>query len=391
MITTSEAADRFFPAKAKDKSARTEIAISTEARIKSAFFIMRTLMAHFHEKNRILIFPAAVFLLVFIISQTGCGKRTDLPVSGQDFCFDTVCTVTVYDIETGGHDEAEKLIDEVFERCVTYEKLLSRTKEGSDVYRINHAGGEGVICDDITVDLIETAIRYCALSGGDFDISVGGLTKQWDFRSDEPDVPSDENIKEAVKHVGFDNIVVSGNEVRLRDPLCEIDLGAVAKGYIADRLTEFMEQRGVKSAVISLGGNIVCIGEKKDGRESGRFRIGIETPYSDQRKISGVVAMSDETAVTSGVYERFFEKDGKMYHHILDPKTGYPADTDLLSVTVISGKGRSADCDALATICVLKGADEGKRFLKGMTGYEGFFIDKNGVQYATDGFILEER
>lgn len=348
-------------------------------------------MAHLQKKNRILKFAAAFLPAVFIIPQTGCVSGNGLPVSGQDFFFDTVCSVTIYDIENGGYEEAEKVIDDVFSECGRYEGLLSGTREGSDIRNINQAEGKSVRCDDITIDLIRKGIDYSKLSGGAFDITAGSLTSLWDFKSDEPKVPAKEDISEAVKHIGCDRILISGNEVTLTDRLTQIDTGGIAKGYIADRLTAYMEERGVKSAVISLGGNIVCIGEKKTGTGTEKFKIGIETPYSDMKKISGVIKMSDGTAVTSGVYERYFEKDGRKYHHILDLKTGCPKMSDLLSVTVISEKGRSADCDALATICILKGLEDGKKLIESMEGYEGLFIDADGKQHATAGFEYEPR
>lgn len=391
VMTTAEAGELFLSAILNPRRTGTQIRRSTAARMISAFLIMRNFMAHLREKNRILRFFTALSLTVFIIPQTGCGTGKDLPVSGQDFCFDTVCGVTIYDMESGGKDEAEKVIDDVFSECGRYEGLLSRTREGSDIWNINHADGKAVKCADETVDVIKKGIEYSVMSDGVFDITVGSLTGLWDFKSDEPEVPAKEDIKEAVSHIGYENIEIRENEVALRDPAAVIDLGGIAKGYVADRLTQYMEERGVKSAVISLGGNIVCIGEKRTGTEAGKFRIGIETPYSDMKKISGVTEMSDGTAVTSGVYERYFEADGKKYHHILDPKTGYPAESDLLSVTVTAEKDRSADCDALATICILEGLDKGKELLEGMEGYEGLFIDKDGRQYATQGFDYESR
>ncbi len=391
VMTTAEPMVLLLSAILKPKRTGTQIMMSTAARMISAFLIMRKFMAHLHVKNRILRFFTAVIVSVFIIPQTACGTGRELPVSGQDFCFDTVCSVTIYDMETGGSEEAQKLIDDVFSECDRYESLLSRTREGSDIRNINSAEGESVKCDDVTIDVIKKGIEYCAMSDGAFDITVGSLSKLWDFKSEKPEVPAEEDIKEAVSHIGYDNIEIHGNEVTLKDPLCEIDLGAIAKGYIADRLTSYMEKRGVRSAVISLGGNIVCIGEKRTGTDTEKFRIGIETPYSDMKKISGVTEMSDGTAVTSGVYERYFEADGKKYHHILDPETGYPAETDLLSVTVISKKGRSSDCDALATICILEGLEEGKKLVESIQGYEGLFIDNDGEQYATSGFFYERR
>lgn len=293
-------------------------------------------------------------------------------------------------MEKGGAKEAGEAIDGAFLQCIRYENLLSRTKEGSDIYNINHAEGEAVVCDPVTIELLKKGIEYSALSGGDFDITVGGVTKLWDFKSDRPSVPSREEAGEAAGNIGYEYISISGNAVSIQRKGCEIDLGAIAKGYIADALTRFLSERGVKSAVIDLGGNIVCIGKKREGFFEKKFRIGIEMPYSDRSDIVGVAELSDGTAVTSGVYERYFEAGGKKYHHILDPRTGYPADTDLLSVTVVSEKGRSCDCDALATICILKGLDEGKKLIEGLQGYEGLFLDRDGKQYSTSGFDYEK-
>ena len=293
-------------------------------------------------------------------------------------------------MDAGGSKEAKAVIDEAFRQCAMYEGMLSRTREGSDIYNINHADGKPVACDPVTVDLLQKGMEYSALSGGAFDITVGGLAELWDFKSDDPSVPPEKVLKEAAAHTGSEHVEISKNSVRIREPGCRIDLGAIAKGYIADRLTELFEDRGVSSAVIDLGGNIVCVGKKKEGFFEKKFRIGIETPYSDRTDITGVAELSDETAVTSGVYERYFEAGGRKYHHILDPKTGYPAETDLLSVTVVAGTGKSCDCDALATICILKGLDEGKKLIEGMQGYEGLFLDREGKHHTTAGFDYEK-
>ena len=176
----------------------------------------------------------------------------------------------------------------------------------------------------------------------------------------------------------------------ISDPETHLDLGGIAKGFIADKVGEKLEESGVTSAVISLGGNIVCIGKKPAGKEFKPFRVGIEKPYSEQSEIVGTVECCDETVVTSGVYQRYFEKDGVRYHHILDPATGYPAQSDIVGVTLRAPKGRSADCDALATILLIMGEKEGLKAAEETEGIEAFFITADGRYVSTEGMGFKE-
>ena len=171
----------------------------------------------------------------------------------------------------------------------------------------------------------------------------------------------------------------------LTDPDTHLDLGGIAKGYIADRLCEQLRIDGVTSGIISLGGNIACIGSKGSGSKASPFRVGIEKPYSNQTQIVGVVEASDETVVTSGVYQRYFEKDGTKYHHILDATTGLPARSDIVGVTLKAADGKSADCDALATILLIMGEERAMKMLEEMDGFEAFFILEDGTYASTDG------
>jgi len=323
----------------------------------------------------------------------------DFPVSRQSFCFDTVCEISVYET-AGDMDEKEtgKLIDEAFKLCGEYEDLFSRTRKGSDIYRINHAEGERVYCDKRTLEVIKKGIYFGEISEGRFDISIGRLTELWDFHADDPVLPAEEEIREALAHMDYRKIELSeegkedgepsedkkqaekpdrGGWVRLSDPQMMLDLGGLAKGYAADRVYDFLKERGVKSAVINLGGNVECLGEKPAEGGGLPFKIGIETPYSDRSEISETLELRDETAVTSGVYERFFEAGGKKYHHILDPSTGYPCETDLLSATIVSESGNSCDADALSTICLMLGKEGAEEFLRNLKGFEGHFIESH--------------
>ena len=176
--------------------------------------------------------------------------------------------------------------------------------------------------------------------------------------------------------------------MQLKDSEMELDLGGIAKGYIADKVTEFLCENGVTSGVIDLGGNIVAIGGKAGALvnaegEAREFKVGIKDPLSESGDIIGTVPAKDKTIVTSGTYERYFEEDGIKYHHILDSKTGYPADTNILSVTIIADKGCSADCDALSTGCLALGLDAGRKLIEKTDGAEAIFVDADGEIYTT--------
>ena len=333
---------------------------------------------------------AAVSAVFLIITQSGCSSKTPEPVSKQSFYFDTVCSISVYDMEEMSKEGAQSAIDEAFKLCSNYESLLSRTKEGSDIYKLNHAGGKPVECDPQTVEVIRKGLYYSEMSGGAFDITIGRVTDLWDFHAEDPQVPVDEELKKAVSTVNWKNVSIEGCTVMMSDPETHLDLGGIAKGFIADKVGEKLEESGVTSAVISLGGNIVCIGEKPVGKEYKPFRVGIEKPYSEQSEIVGAVDCKDETVVTSGVYQRYFEKDGVRYHHILDPATGYPAQSDIVGVTLRAPKGRSADCDALATVLLIMGEEKGLKAAEETEGIEAFFITADGRHLSTEGMGFTE-
>ena len=318
-----------------------------------------------------------MLLVSLIITQTACGSEAE-PVSKDNYFLDTTCNISVY--ESGG--DAEEAIDKAYKLCAKLEKALSKTVEVSDVSKINSANGEWVEVSDHTLKLLNAGIKYSEFSNGAFDITVGGITSQWDFHAEEPKLPAEDKLGEAVKHIGYENIEINGTKVRLLDPETKIDLGGIAKGYIADKITESLEEGGVTSAIVNLGGNIVCIGSKpgEDG-----FTIGVEAPFSDRTEIVGSVLAADKTLVTSGVYERMFEIDGKIYHHILSTETGWPVKSDLDSVTLIADKGHSVDCDALSTTCLIKGYKEAKKIIDAEDGIEAVFVLSNGDIKTTEG------
>ncbi len=292
------------------------------------------------------IVAAAAFLL----------PKNNKDYSKEGFYFDTYISVKVYSAKDS------KKLDECLKLCDRYEKLFSRTLEGSDVYRINNSGGNPVEVDPETYYLIKRALEFCEETNGKADITVAPLIDEWGFSDktySKTDKPDDETIKKSVENIDFRNVELSkNNTVTLKNPEAKIDLGFIAKGYIADKLKEYLISENVESAVISLGGNILVIGNKPDGSP---FAVGIKDPVNTE-EISSVIYATNESVVTSGTYERFVEYDGIRYHHILDTETGYPVNNGVLSVTIESES--SLEGDALSTICLILGEDNSQDILK---------------------------
>ena len=338
-----------------------------------------------------------------IISQTACSGKTapgqpsaasDLS-RGEAWLLNTYCSITVY--ETG----REQLIEDAFTYASSLEKMLSRTVSGSYVSRFNAAEKEGESTPELN-ELVLLAREYYELSGGLFDISIGPVSKLWDFQSDDPQVPDASAIAEGLKHTQktgeitvFDYRLQSSQSdapsrpvLLKKDPGIEIDLGGIAKGYIADKTRAFLEEQGVSTAIINFGGNVITLGSKPDGSP---WRVAIERPFSgeedvliDERSYVGVVETAGASVVTSGTYERkFYGEDGTLYHHVLDPRTGYPVQTDLMSATVIGPE--SARCDALSTSCLLMGSETARTFMEGTDGYEYVLILNTGEIVASGG------
>lgn len=259
--------------------------------------------------------------------------------------------------------------------------------KGSDVYKINSAGGKAVKVSDDTIKVIKLSLEMSKDSGGKFDITVGRITDLWDFKSKHPKVPSDAKLQAAVATVDYKQVKIKGNKVSLGNAETKIDLGAVAKGYIADRITDYLKDEGVEQAIINLGGNVVAIGSKTDQTP---WNIGIERPYSDRSEVIGSTPVSDSAVVTSGIYERKFKVNGKLYHHIIDPATGYPVENDVEAVTIVSKAGNSAKCDGFSTVSLLLGTKAGMKFMEKQDGYEALFIDKDNKITKTDGMEFDK-
>jgi thiamine biosynthesis lipoprotein len=274
----------------------------------------------------------------------------------------------------------ESVIDEAFKLVDHYESLYSRTIPTSDIYQFNHRSEMSLPVSSDTSDLIDYGLYYSKLTNGKFDISIGALTSLWNFNTDHPTLPNQSDITEAIKHVNYRKLHQKGTTLYADDINLQIDLGAIAKGYIADRLKEFLISKGITSAMINLGGNVLCIGNKPDGSP---FAVGVQKPFSNQGEVLLALDISDLSVVSSGTYERYFTIDGKQYHHILNPKTGYPYDNNLVSVTIISNK--SVDGDGLSTSCFALGLDEGMKLINSLDDTYAIFVTKDNKIFYSNG------
>ncbi len=308
----------------------------------------------------------SLLLLVTILSTCGCGKLTTKPMTYTGTALDTVISLQIYD------SSDEYLIDECVKICKTYEEKFSRTIETSEISMINNAKGTAVEVSPETIKIIEKGIYYGELSSGAFDITIGTVTSLWDFKAENPVPPTAEEITEALNHVNYRNIAITGSTVRLLDPRAKLDLGAIAKGYIADRIKDYLVSEGVEHALINLGGNVLAIGNKLDGSE---FNIGVQTPFDADAGPITSVKINNQSVVTSGTYQRYFEHNDKIYHHIIDPDTGRPCNNGLTSVTILTDSSLTAD--ALSTTCFVLGPERGMKLINQLDNVDALFIDSN--------------
>ena len=339
---------------------------------------------------------------------TGCGNITDTdsfnnenePISISSIKLNTAVQITIYDSQ----DKA--LLDDCLALCDKYELIFSRTNENSELYKLNHrkdtsdedsnAVGQTTpypvsgtadtwhISEDLA-SLLSEGLNITRESDGAFDIAIAPLTSLWDFTAEDPKVPDDAAIQKALPLCSSNGVTIDGQDITLPSDDIQFDVGAIAKGYIADRLKDFLVKKGVNSAIINLGGNVLCIGSKPDGTP---FKVGIQKPFADRNETEAVMDITGKSVVSSGIYERCFKQNGKLYHHILNPKTGYPYDNSLISVTIISDQ--SVDGDALSTTCFALGLEDGLKFAE-KKGVQAVFITEDYELHYTDGFRDEIR
>jgi thiamine biosynthesis lipoprotein len=303
----------------------------------------------------------------------------------------TVIRVAAYGIP-------ESTISEAFELVRDIDGKMSVNRPDSEISKVNDAAGtSGVNVSPETYGLIKDAVELSAYTGGAFDPALGGVTSLWKTDGSFGRLPERAEIEAAIKGAGSANVALDiGDVVKLTDKRTRLDLGGIAKGYACEKAADFLKAKGAKSALLDFGGNILAFGRKADGAE---WMVGVKAPYPEDEGVACALAIDGEAVFTSGYYEKYFEKEGELYHHIIDPQTGYPSDSGLLSATIVADSSTKAD--ALSTACFVLGLDAGKELLAKTEGCEGIFItgsgsEGGGVIHVTPGLkgrvqITDER
>lgn len=310
-----------------------------------------------------------VLALVLLAGCTPAPAQAEPTAERTFFAMDTVMTLRLY---AGG---GEDLLAQAQNRVEELEALLSVTGGDSEIYALDHQGKASLSPD--TADLLAAALDLCERTGGALDISIYPVLRTWGFTTGEYAVPSEETISALLPLVDHTQVELNGSTASLPEGM-EIDLGSVAKGYTGDLLAGLLRENGVTSALLDLGGNIQAIGAKPDGSP---WRVGIRDPEGEGNL--GVAEVIDQAVVTSGGYERYFEQDGVRYWHILDPKTGTPAHSGLVSVTVVGDSGTI--CDGLSTALFVMGLDKALDHWRQYQDFEAVFVSEDGSITITAG------
>lgn len=373
---------------------------------------------------------AVSLVLLFVQNLTGCaftGNQKEYSTTG--FAFNTTYTITLYQ---GGSQE---LLNQCTAKCAEYEQVFSRTDSSSELFQINeildcyrqvipekkmqkllHGGTLEVsdsqrkewkqaieekrssqqevsyeICPDGTITfqvsellyrILEQGQHYGTLSEGAFTVTIEPVSALWDFTGESTEPPEAEEIRKALPFVNDKGMSLQTGKVIFSFPGMGLDLGGIAKGFIADELKQYLKEQGVTSGLINLGGNILCIGEKAEKQP---FVIGVQQPFADRNETIATIYASDQSVVSSGIYERYFQtEDGKQYHHILNPATGYSWENDLQAVTIVSET--SVEGDGLSTTCFALGLEQGMKLVESLEHVEAVFITTDEKMHYSGGF-----
>ncbi|CAG7839206.1 thiamine biosynthesis protein ApbE [Clostridium novyi B str. ATCC 27606] len=321
-----------------------------------------------------------VFIGLIILSSllfSSCMKDEINPISKQGIFLGTVCKITSYD------NVSLSVFDKAYNRVNEIENKMSINKSPTEITKINESSGKNYIkVSNDVMEVINKSIYYSSISENKFDISIGCIDKLWNIGTEKARIPSQKEITSKLPLVNYKNILINKKEnlVMLKNKGMLIDLGAIAKGYAGDEVKRILKENGVNHAVINLGGNIVTIGNNPNGN---KWLIGIKDPFIPSANPWAKINIYDKSIVTSGIYERFFEKNGKRYHHILDTKTGYPVNNSLVSVSIIADK--SIDADALSTTTFSLGLNKGLKLIESLNGIEAIFVTKNHEVFLSSG------
>ncbi len=316
---------------------------------------------------------------------TGC-KTNGNKYAESGFYFDTIITITLFD------NRGSDLIQDCFALASDYEKKFSNTIVESEISQINAHPYEPITVSDDTIALLEKGIFYGQLSQGKFDITIGNVSEHWNFSEiskqaeadnnevDESVLPDKALVASLASSVDYRKIRIDGNAVTLLDDQIKIDVGGIAKGYIADQMKQYLLEHDCTDGIINLGGNVLTIGDKAD--HSG-YHIGIQKPFAKDGEAIAKITVKDQSVVSSGIYERYYQVGSSFYHHLLDTKTGMPIDNSLSEVTIICDQ--SMDGDALSTTCFALGLEDGLSLIESLPNTEAIFVTKDETIYSSSG------
>lgn len=286
------------------------------------------------------------------------------------FAMDTYMSLTAYG------SNSEEAVNKAVQEINRLDAMFSVGNADSDVTKINE-NGSGEVSEE-TAFIMNRAMQVSEKTNGAFDITIYPLMELWGFTTKNYRVPESSEIAEALKGVSYTNVSVNGQQVALTGG-SSIDLGGIAKGYTSSRVIQIMKDCGIEHAIVNLGGNVQVLGTKTDGSD---WRVAIQNPASENNYL-GILSTTDKAVITSGGYERYFEQDGQVYHHIIDTQTGYPSDSDLTSVTIVYSDGTTAD--ALSTALFAMGLDGAKELYRsGDIDFDMILFDGSTV-YVSEG------
>ena len=302
------------------------------------------------------------------------------PLTRTETLLHTAVSIQIY------HPDQEAVMDKVFDYMKEMESQFSTNLKGSDVYKINQAAGkEAVKVKPETFEVIQRAKKIAKDSDGLFDVTIGALTNLWKIGDEAARVPDKSEIDRAIKHINYEKITLdeAKQTVKLEDEAMALELGGISKGYIGSGVVDILEKHGVTTAIINLGGNVAVMGTNPNNKDG--WNVGVQDPDKVRGDIVGTQRVIDGAVVTSGIYERYLEQDGKKYHHIMDPKTGYPLENDISGVTVFAPT--SFDGDSYSTALFLMGIEDGLDFINRSEGFEVVYIDKDKGVHLSDGLV----
>lgn len=335
------------------------------------------------KKRKYRILPCVLVMIMCCCSCTDGGAAARTPVQSTDTAMGTIIRQTIY------VDGQEEITDDILKIISDLERdVLSWRLDTSEVYRANASAGQeaGIVLSEELSEILTDCMEVSAACDGAFDVTIGNTVRLWNIdawtaagNASDYMLPGEEELSDSMEHSGYEKLKLRENSLSL-PAMMQLDFGAVGKGVALDRVKEALDgQERVKGAVISVGGSILTYGQKPDGTP---WRVGVINPHDTSQNVGYLTLDGQWCVSTSGDYERFVEADGVRYHHIIDPATGYPADSGLSSVTILAGNGLLSD--ALSTACFILGAEKGGD-LAGQFGAEALFVDKDGNITMTEG------